>query len=643
MIEIEHGHLLEQRRGGVDVLRVMVRNLAVHEQSGAIRIQGKRDDGSAHLGWLLFRLGQPVMAFHLGLEMQEGLEALLSIEEDALDVNNQVELFEFGMHPLRTVMAERPNSVLHLERQSEQVESGSWWSSVRLPSSSWRRAERLEDIEHLAMDSEYRRRGALAMDEGPFLLQPGGIYLFDSPDPHHMIHLAVELAERGMPLLGLFGLPHAETEITKRLPSPQCFALLSPHGEYAVLDDRDAIRAAIDGFQWGHERSVLLMDGLDRLGNAFGDGAMLDLYRSVCDGVRFNDHIVLCTTDLEMFDTRSRHALSSESTLLRQSTIEHWTDDPDCLWDHPVLLAPDEEEEQWLEAQIRHQGTQVGGQGVFEGGSVEVDDETRAEATSALTEVVESWPTESSTLAEAPAPEATQIGSTAWTPINERVHEGRYVIDSPRYVEASEVEHEPVQRFEPKRPVARPSTPPRLRSPQRITKRKPSPRLPNIGGGLSNKRSHALANSTRELPEWPTRRRQKVGFSMKNIDRLDQRQTEALRRQSTMVTPLPTKTLKDNVRSSPDLSEASLPDMTPPSTVELPAHSAKTPPLSNSIREIEDGRDVASREYAATPQQRVDIDDAYERWSTFEEQNGMDSTALYNEKGEPLDRYAGDS
>jgi hypothetical protein len=39
----------------------------------------------------------------------------------------------------------------------------------------------------------------------------------------------------------------------------------------------------------------------------------------------------------------------------------------------------------------------------------------------------------------------------------------------------------------------------------------------------------------------------------------------------------------------------------------------------------------------------VDIDDAYERWSTFEEQNGMDSTALYNEKGEPLDRYAGDS
>ena len=35
MVTIEHGDLIEQRRGGVDVLRILVRNLALYEQSGA--------------------------------------------------------------------------------------------------------------------------------------------------------------------------------------------------------------------------------------------------------------------------------------------------------------------------------------------------------------------------------------------------------------------------------------------------------------------------------------------------------------------------------------------------------------------------------------------------------------------------------
>ena len=43
MVTIEHGDLIEQRRGGVDVLRVLVRNLAVHEQSGAVLIRSPDD------------------------------------------------------------------------------------------------------------------------------------------------------------------------------------------------------------------------------------------------------------------------------------------------------------------------------------------------------------------------------------------------------------------------------------------------------------------------------------------------------------------------------------------------------------------------------------------------------------------------
>ena len=92
------------------------------------------------VGWLLFRLGQPVMAFHQGSVQCEGLEALLAIEHDALEVENDVLLHELTMNALRSTMREHPGSVLHLEHHDDANSGGSWWSSVRLPSTSWRRA-----------------------------------------------------------------------------------------------------------------------------------------------------------------------------------------------------------------------------------------------------------------------------------------------------------------------------------------------------------------------------------------------------------------------------------------------------------------------------------------------------------------------
>jgi len=228
VVEFEHGDLLEERRGGVDVLRVLVRNLAVHEQSGAVEIRASAGEGGRQ-GWLLFRLGHPVMAFHDGDVASVGLNALMAIEDDALNVDNEVRLYELTMNALRTTMSNHPESVLHLEHQPSEGDGDSWWSSVRLPAASWRRAARLEDIEEIALSSEHRRRSSTGTTDKQ-VLSPGGVYLLDTPDPHPMIHLAVELAERGIPVLGLFGLPHASTEVTQRLPRPQCYALLSPHG-----------------------------------------------------------------------------------------------------------------------------------------------------------------------------------------------------------------------------------------------------------------------------------------------------------------------------------------------------------------------------------------------------------------------------
>ena len=59
VILIEHGNLIEQRRSGVDVLRILVKS-CVHDS----RCCFLRSSSEGHReGWLLFRLGQRVMAF----------------------------------------------------------------------------------------------------------------------------------------------------------------------------------------------------------------------------------------------------------------------------------------------------------------------------------------------------------------------------------------------------------------------------------------------------------------------------------------------------------------------------------------------------------------------------------------------------
>ena len=647
MVTIEHGDLIEQRRGGVDVLRVLVRNLAVHEQSGAVLIRSPDDEVSR--GWLLFRLGQPVMAFHSRGEERMGLEALLSIEHDALEVENELLLYELTMNALRSTMSQHPSSVLHLEHQEQESGSESWWSSVRLPSSSWRRAARLEDIEAMALETEERQRSRPENNGDQTVLEPGRVYLLDSPDPHPMIQLGVELAERGMPLLGLFGLPHAETEHTSRLPDPQCYALLSPHGGYTVLDERSSMEAVVNAFQWGNERSVILLDGLDRIGNAFGEGSMIDVVRSVCDGVRFNDHVALITTDLELFETAIQRRLLAEATPLRLRVVEAWNHEPDVLWDHPVLLAPDEEEEQWLAAQIQHQGSKVGApssvqQNTVEGGSYEPDEEERAQAVQALSEVVEAWPDEDpiQERTHAASPTSVSVGEQAWRPQHPQpVNEGRYVSDSPRAPPEDFAGPQPYRRVRVAQKLkATPKPPPQPRAPQRMLRRKPAASLPSIAPGLTPARSAAVTESAPELPNWPTSSTTKQSYRKENMDVFVQKQAIAEERHSVVQTPVQTKALKDSAASSPNLDNIALPEPAVHQTVNLPSTSTDDP-LTSSLRPVP-STSKPSREASAKDQRSLDMEDIYERWATFDDPEDMDSTALYNELGEALERYKGD-
>ena len=636
-MDIQHGDLIEQRRGGVDVLRLIARDLATHGQSGAVLIRPNQTQTN---GWLLFRLGHPVMAFHQGETDTLGLEALMSIEHDALDVANEVNLYELSMSALRQMMEASPESVLHLELEQSSGDSSSWWSSVRLPSSSWRRADRPEEMDGFVAEPEYQRRPPFNVRgaANQVTLQPGGAYVFDSPDPHPMIELGVELAERGLSLLGLFGLPHASTDVTNRLPGPTCYSLFTQRGEFELLSDEVEILRCVEAFLWANENAVVLLDGLDRVGNALGDSGMLDLIRSIIDGVRFNDHTLLLTTDLGVFQLPVRHSLMSEFVSLTSVHLERWLAEPDGLFDHPLLLPIDEDEARWVDAQLRHHvgdtssSSSVAADFSMEGGGVEPSEEERKAAVEALHEVVESW-------------SESNVGSVAENEVHHAREssfmQGRFISDIPQ--------RDTTNESQPTRPIKNRSTPiepqssspPKVRAPQRLPARKLKPSLPQINTGLAHQRSSAVSRSERELPDWPEKKSTKDRFIKENLDVFQARQDRASLRHQDINVPTQTRTLGDTLHPNPSLDSAQLPEMNTPQTVPLRANS-DSDTLPRGMHNPSSEQPKAARESSAKEQKESTIDEIYERWNQWENEDYVSSTALYNEKGELLKKFKED-
>jgi len=643
-MEIQHGDLIEQRRGGVDVLRLMARDLAAHGQSGAVLIRPHQTQTN---GWLLFRLGHPVMAFHQGEIHSFGLDALMSIESDALDVANEVNLYELSMSAIRQMMEASPESILHLELQQSTDDSSSWWSSVRLPSSSWRRADRPEEMEGFVIEPEFQRRPSFdAMSNAnKTLLQPGGAYVFDSPDPHPMIELGVELAERGLSLLGLFGLPHASTEITNRLPGPTSYSLFTPRGGFELLSDEVEILRCVEAFLWANERAVVLLDGLDRVGNALGDSGMLDLIRSIIDGVRFNDHTLLLTTDLGVFQLPVRHSLMTEFVPLTSVHLQDWLADPDGLFDHPLLLPIDEDEARWVDAQLRHHvgdtssPSSVAADFSMEGGGVEPTEEERKAAVEALSEVVESWPESTGDGGMAPSAEA---GDRSQRDRESSFMQGRFISEIPHRQTNDEATPHPsphAQRSTPAKVV--PTASPQVRTPQRLPARKVKPSLPQIDPGLAHQRSSAVSRSERNLPNWPQKKSKKDRFIKENLDVFQARQDRASLRHQEINVPTQTRTLGDTLHPNPTLDSAQLPEMNTPQTVPLRA-SSNSYPLPRSFDRSSQEPPKAARESSSKDQKESTIDEMYERWNQWEDEDYASSAALYNEKGELLKKFKED-
>jgi len=408
MVELPQGDVTEVRRGGPDSLQLPSSDIARLSTTGYLRIERRPKEQMPRIGHIAFKEGIPMMAVHEATSISMALEALLDIESDCALLDSLLAVHELPLSDVDRILDLYPEAQLQTEqKQSSENNEHPWWSKARYRTSSWRREERLPEMETVVEAPEALRQRSRAMmqrfDGLEKMLRPGDAYLFDSPDPSPLFDLAGQLAVHGRPLLVLARHDIESLNVEHNIPIASSSWLSQNSSTKSTEPSLENIRRKIDSFLWENLRAVVVLEGIEYLSSIHGDDRIVNFLRDIVDGVRLEDHLFLTTADFNAFSMTTRQHLSRYMTDLEASVLEHWNLEPDLLLDHPLCAPASEEEREWIEQQLQQaiwssNGGPIAPQssvfGTMEGGFDAPESEEVQAATESLHSVVQEWSNE---------------------------------------------------------------------------------------------------------------------------------------------------------------------------------------------------------------------------------------------------------
>lgn len=513
MVELPQGDVTEVRRGGPDSLQLLSSDIARLSTTGYLRIERRPKEQMPRIGHIAFKEGIPMMAVHEATSISMALEALLDIESDCALLDSLLAVHELPLSDVDRILDLYPEAQLQTEqKQSSENNEHPWWSKARYRTSSWRREERLPEMETVVEAPEALRQRSRAMmqrfDGLEKMLRPGDAYLFDSPDPSPLFDLAGQLAVHGRPLLVLARHDIESLNVEHNIPIASSSWLSQNSSTKSTEPSLENIRRKIDSFLWENLRAVVVLEGIEYLSSIHGDDRIVNFLRDIVDGVRLEDHLFLTTADFNAFSMTTRQHLSRYMTDLEASVLEHWNLEPDLLLDHPLCAPASEEEREWIEQQLQQaiwssNGGPIAPQssvfGTMEGGFDAPESEEVQAATESLHSVVQEWSNE-----EEPEPTNKNAEPVANHQQPVAIEQRPQPTDAPiprtlpevakPVVPSAQFEHSPTASAPAERMPAVQSTGPRKAQKIRRKKKRALPR-PN------QKKQRALFAAVRNAPE----------------------------------------------------------------------------------------------------------------------------------------------
>ena len=683
MVELAQGEVVESRRGGADILARLTNDMARLGRSGHIRIERRPKGIMPRVSQIVLREGRPILALHEADNLLTGLEALLEIESDCSALDATISLHVQEIEDVDVIAKLFPAAYLDLEAENisnHREGEGEWWTKSRVLKSTWKREERLPELEPSVEAPEFIRQKSKAMLErhGGIveMLSPGQSLIYDSEDPAKLFQLTSDLATHGRPVLVISRYEVEQLNTKYDLPIESCSWLSNAETENSLDPSLETIRMKIDAFLWANSRAVVAFEGLEYLASIHGDDRMIGMIRDICDGVRLEDHLFLSTADLTAFNLSKRQLLTRELDVIKPEILDHWLLEDELLLDHPICATPDEDEVLWIESQLKKA---LGGNlqspvsaadamHGMSGGEETLDPLEISDATGNLSAMMQEWAEDSEiessvqieTSQSTTSPSA-QGPSDDWTPT---FHGG----------ETTGVEGSPSEQVQPistqqtvekdnldsslnpvtgQQPVQKP-TPAKTTGPRKATivkRGKKSPNLPPITTRKHTMQANAAIQVAKDSPTLPeltiiTQPEKHLSRSIKERDiiqrkALDKTFQPISHKQDLELQQASVQSAAKRIATLPPTSGGPnvlnvITDIRPVGTETKLTPSMVLDPV-DPIRQNED--DI--RESARRSQSAKTIDAVVEEWKQSGSKRILNSSTLYDKEGNAIERYGG--
>ena len=342
MVELPQGNIIEERRGGAGILATLVSEMIKINTSGYIRCERTPTEAMPRVGQVIVNNGTIEAAIHEADTISEGVDALIEIESDCVELDCMLQLIE-DIDTYR-VLDLHPNARLNVEAPEEN-RSSKWWDDVSNRTTGWTKASRLPTIEASVEAPEFIQAKAAAMVHkhaiGGVTLKPGCVY---SNESDSLFHLAANLKFHGKPLLVISRRSREDLVANFDLPADDCLWLSQKEADDVQFVDIEAIKETVYGFLEGNLRAVLLLDGLEYLANICGSKEVIEMVRELGDRRRFEDDCLLISCDKNAWSKSESAQLMRAAPYLETDILNAWNSDSESLLDHPLMAPPTEEE-----------------------------------------------------------------------------------------------------------------------------------------------------------------------------------------------------------------------------------------------------------------------------------------------------------
>ena len=337
MVELPRGKVSETRRGGVGVLEILLVDMQKRSDTGYIRCEAGALGGA--IGQITVRQGTPSMALYedaegnvlVGHSALGALQEAASLEGSQLTRHHEIDLDRIeSLNP--TAMLDMADG--DLLPWGEDTEAEAWWSRRQRKRRQWKRLDAWmpEEEDTAASETELP---PLPFHPGSELL-PGMVTMIDSQSPDQIFALGAHLGHIGHPLLVISRIPGNRLEDDFALPiSLTKWLTEKGDGEQVCKATLEDIRREIEGFLFGAERAVIILDGLEFLVGLHGFDRTVELVRSLIDSITTQNHLLMIPADLDVFTSRQRAILLREVDVLDNSRVNHWAERPARLEGHP--------------------------------------------------------------------------------------------------------------------------------------------------------------------------------------------------------------------------------------------------------------------------------------------------------------------